>query len=152
MTDPFSYRFERLKLGHIARDMLFTKNDLGPGDIVEFDLPVAGGDQFRSADLSENRSALVIFGSYTCPVTASAIPGLNDLHALFGQVVRFVMVNVREAHPGSLVPVSGAPGERHQGNWTSARSRSCGTPDQTHQEPRNISTDVANDAVHSTGT
>jgi hypothetical protein len=47
---------------------------------------------------------LLIFGSSTCPVTDNAAPGLNELYVRFGDRVRFVMVNVREAHPGKAVP------------------------------------------------
>lgn len=104
MSKSSSYRFDRLKLRLILRDMFFTKNDPGPGDPVDFDLPLLDGGRFQTADLAETGPALLVFGSYTCPVTASAAPGLNDLHARFGDQVRFVMVNVREAHPGANVP------------------------------------------------
>ena len=105
MTNSSGYRFDRLRLGLILPDMYYTKSDLGPGDpIVEFDLPVLNGGRFRTADLAETGPVLLVFGSYTCPVTASAAPGLNDLHARFGDRVRFVMVQVREAHPGAKVP------------------------------------------------
>ena len=100
-----SYRFDHLALPIVLRDMYFSKGDPGPGDRVpDFDLPILGGGRFRSADLSETGPALLIFGSYTCPVTDSAAPGLNELHARFGDRVRFVMVDVREAHPGKAVP------------------------------------------------
>lgn len=99
------YRFDRLKIGLILRDMYFTKTDPRPGDPVpDFDLPTLDGGRFRSADLAERGPALLVFGSYTCPVTDSAAPGLNDLHARFGDRVRFVMVAVREAHPGANAP------------------------------------------------
>ena len=99
------YRFERLALPLILRDMYYSRDDPGPGDRVpDFDLPTLGGGRFRSSDLGETGPALLIFGSYTCPVTDSAAPGLNELHARFGDRVRFVMVNVREAHPGKAVP------------------------------------------------
>ena len=99
------YRFERLALRLILRDMYYSKNDPGPGDRVpDFDLPTLGGGRFRSADLGETGPALLIFGSYTCPVTDNAAPGLRQLHARFGDRVRFVMVDVREAHPGKAVP------------------------------------------------
>ncbi len=85
--------------------MYFAKDDPGPGDRVpNFDLPTLGGGRFRSADLGETGPALLIFGSYTCPVTDNSAPGLNELHARFGDQVRFVMANVREAHPGEAVP------------------------------------------------
>ena len=99
------YRFERLALGTVMRDMYFSKDDPAAGDRVpDFDLPTLGGGRFRSSDLSETGPVLLIFGSYTCPVTDSAAPGLKELHGRFGDRVRFVMVNVREAHPGKAVP------------------------------------------------
>ena len=99
------YRFDHLRLSDVMRDMYYSRDDPGPGDRVpDFDLPTLGGGRFRSADLGETGPALLIFGSYTCPVTDSAAPGLNELHARFGDRVRFVMVNVREAHPGEAMP------------------------------------------------
>ncbi len=99
------YRFEHLALGLVMHDMYYSKGDPGPGDRVpDFDLPTLGGGHFRSTDLRETGPALLIFGSYTCPVTDNAAPGLKDLHARFGDRVRFVIVNVREAHPGKAVP------------------------------------------------
>ncbi len=99
------YRFDHLSLPLVLHDMYFSKGDPGPGDRVpDFDLPTLGGGRFRSADLRETGPALLIFGSYTCPVTDNAAPGLNGLHARFGDSVRFVMVDVREAHPGKEVP------------------------------------------------
>lgn len=104
-TGASTYRFDRLRLGLVLRDMYFTKTDPGPGDrIVDFDLPTLDGERFRSQDLSETAPVLLVFGSYTCPVTESAVSGLRSLHARFGDRVSFVMVNVREAHPGANVP------------------------------------------------
>ena len=99
------YRFERLALPLVLGDLHFSKDDPGPGDRVpEFDLPTVGGGRFRSSDLAETGPALLIFGSSTCPVTDNAAPGLNELYRRFGDRVRFVMVNVREAHPGKAFP------------------------------------------------
>ena len=99
------YRFDHLSLLDVMKDMYYSKDDPGPGDrILDFDLPTLGGGRFRSTDLAETGPALLIFGSSTCPVTDNAAPGLNELHARFGDRVRFVMVNVREAHPGKAVP------------------------------------------------
>ena len=99
------YRFEHLALPTVLRDMYYSRGDPGPGDLVpDFDLLTLGGGHFRSTDLGETGPVLLIFGSYTCPVTDSAAPGLTELHARFGDRVRFVMVDVREAHPGKTVP------------------------------------------------
>ena len=67
-------------------------------------LPLVGGGRLRTADLAETGPVLLVFGSATCPVTDNAAPGLNELHRRFGDRVRFVMVNVREAHPGKTFP------------------------------------------------
>ena len=100
-----SYRFDQLALRLVLRDMYFSSDDPGPGDRVpDFDLPTLGGGRFRAADLGETGPVLLIFGSYTCPVTDNSAPGLSDLYARFGDRVHFVMVNVREAHPGEAVP------------------------------------------------
>jgi hypothetical protein len=105
MTSNISqYRFDRLTLPIVLKDLYFTRRDPGPGDRApEFDLPTVGGGRFRSGDLAK-RPALLIFGSSTCPMTDSAARGLNELHRRFGGVIRFVMVNVREAHPGKAFP------------------------------------------------
>ncbi len=99
------YRFEHLKLGLMMKDLYFRKDDPGPGDRApDFDLPTLGGGRFRSSDLGETGPVLLIFGSYTCPQTSSSAPGLKELHARYGDRVRFVMVDVREAGPGRSVP------------------------------------------------
>jgi hypothetical protein len=100
-----AYRFERLTLPIVMKDLYFTENDSGPGDLVPaFDVPTIAGGRFRTSDLTERGPALLIFGSSTCPMTDSAAVGLNELHTRFGRLIRFVMVDVREAHPGRAVP------------------------------------------------
>jgi thiol-disulfide isomerase/thioredoxin len=104
LSDGHRYRFDHLTLPLVMRDMRFERTDPAPGDHVPpFDLPTIDGGHLRSDDLGE-RPVLLIFGSSTCPVTDNAAPGLNDLHRRFGDRVRFVMVNVREAHPGKAFP------------------------------------------------
>jgi hypothetical protein len=103
--EGWKYRFEHLTLPMVLRDLRFRRDDPGPGDRVpEFDLPVVGGGRFRSGELGDRGPALLIFGSSTCPVTDNAAPGLKRLHLRFGDRVRFVLVNVREAHPGKNFP------------------------------------------------
>jgi thiol-disulfide isomerase/thioredoxin len=99
------YRFRHLSLPLVIHDMYFTRKDPGPGDPVPpFDLPTVGGGRIRSLDIAAQGPALLIFGSSTCPITDNAAPGLNELYRRFGDRVRFVMVNVREAHPGAVMP------------------------------------------------
>jgi thiol-disulfide isomerase/thioredoxin len=107
------YRFERLALPLVLKDLYFSKDDPGPGDRVpKFDLPTVDGGRFRSSDLAGASPTLLIFGSSTCPVTDNAAPGLNELYRRFGERVRFVMVNVREAHPGKAFPQPKTPDEK----------------------------------------
>jgi len=88
----------------VMRDMRFVSTDPAPGDHVPaFDLPTTDGGRLRSEGLG-GRPVLLIFGSSTCPVTDNAAPGLCTLHRRFGDRVRFVMVDVREAHPGKAFP------------------------------------------------
>jgi hypothetical protein len=89
----------------VLKDLRFEKADPGPGDRVpEFDLPTLDGGRFRSRDIADTGPVLLIFGSITCPMTDNAAPGLNELSLRFGDRVRFVIVYVREAHPGKAIP------------------------------------------------
>jgi len=109
---------ERYLLDHptmtdILRDLRIPKTDPGAGDHApSFDLPTTDGGRITSESIRrEGKPVLLVFGSLTCPVTESAAGGLNDLHARYGDRVRFVMVNVREAHPGST---TGQPRDAEQ--------------------------------------
>lgn len=99
------YRFERLSLPTVLNDMRFAPGDPAAGErFPHFDLPTIDGGRFRDGDLGTPPVTLIAFGSSTCPMTDDAAPGLNELHRRFGGCVRFVMVNVREAHPGDAIP------------------------------------------------
>ncbi|WP_435835064.1 TlpA family protein disulfide reductase [Streptomyces antibioticus] len=56
----------------------------------------------------------MVFGSRTCPVTESAAPVLKRLHTRFGEQVRFVLVNTREAHPGQTIRQPATAAEKHR--------------------------------------
>ncbi|MGD9749594.1 MAG: peroxiredoxin family protein [Acidimicrobiia bacterium] len=100
------YRIERPRLRDVLGDLRIPAKDLGPGDRPPaFDLPTTDGRRFSSAQFDGNGCpVLLVFGSLSCPVTESAGPGLVELHRRYGNAVRFVLVNVREAHPGELAP------------------------------------------------
>jgi hypothetical protein len=98
------YRFQRLSMSILMRDLSFAKDDLGPGDRApDFDLPTISRRRFRSRGLLHHRATLMVFGSCTCPMTDNSTPGLKALHRLYGARIQFVMVNVREAHPGARI-------------------------------------------------
>lgn len=99
------YRFQRLSLMTILSDMRFEGSAPKPGDLVPtFDLPTLTGSRIRSRDLTEIGPILLVFGSLTCPMTDSSMPGLRVLYVRVAERVRFVLVSVREAHPGATVP------------------------------------------------
>lgn len=105
-ADPSTYRFARPTVGDVMRDMYIPAGDLGPGDEVpDFDLPTLDHARFSSSQFDgSGRPTLIVFGSLTCPVTESAGAGLVELHRRYGEQVRFVVINTREAHPGEVIP------------------------------------------------
>lgn len=104
--DGETYRFDHPAIADIMRDMYIGAGELGPGDPApQFDLPTTEGGRVSSADQGKGaKPLLLIFGSRTCPVTESGAEDLRHLHAAFRDRVRFVMVQVREAHPGAAIP------------------------------------------------
>ncbi len=100
------YRIDRPTLGILLRDLRIPADHPGPGDKVPvFVLPTTEGGRFSSATIAaRGRPVVLAFGSLTCPITEGAGPGLVSLHRRYGDAVDFVVVNVREAHPGARVP------------------------------------------------
>jgi thiol-disulfide isomerase/thioredoxin len=110
------YRFQRFRTPLLLDDMTFGPQAPAPGDqIPAFDMPTLDGGRFSSSDLG-GRPVLLAVGSRTCPVTESAGPVLRRLHAEYGDKVRLVLVNTREAHPGDLF---GQPQTREE-KWAHA--------------------------------
>jgi hypothetical protein len=101
-----AYRFEHPGIGDVMRDMYIGQNEPGPGDHVgPFELQFTDGRWLRSSELpAEQAPVLLIFGSASCPMMVSGVAGLKVLHEVFGARVRFVLVQVREAHPGAAIP------------------------------------------------
>lgn len=95
-----AYAYDTFTAGLILSDLAFRSTDPGPGDrLPAFDIELLDGGRLTRDTLGD-RPTLVVFGSMTCPVTESSGPVLNDLHRRYGDRVRFVLVNTREAHPG----------------------------------------------------
>jgi len=99
------YRFDHPRIADILNDMYIRARELGPGDpIGAFDLLTTDGGRWSSAHLKARRQpVLLVFGSRTCPVTEDAADGLRHLQSIYGDRVRFVMIQVREAHPGRTI-------------------------------------------------
>lgn len=95
------YRYKRFTTSLLFRDLRFRKGAAGPGDsLPSFRLITTSGDHLVNRDVFDNKPVLFIFGSMTCPMTASAAPSLQGLYDEFGDRVDFIMLYVREAHPG----------------------------------------------------
>lgn len=66
----------------------------------EFEAAVLGGGTFRLADARNRRHVVLMIGSITSPMTAIAVPEMNDLWREFGpRGVEFYLVYVKESHP-----------------------------------------------------
>lgn len=98
------YRYNKFTTGHMLRDMHFSGAALKVGEsFPDFELPTANGEA-HAYHHDTGRPLLLVTGSITCPMTASAMPVLRELHAEFGDKVDFVTLYSREAHPGENFP------------------------------------------------
>lgn len=99
------YRYTKFTIRLLFRDLRFRKGAAKSGDrLPRSEFFTIEGEQTTMEDLAAGKPVLFIFGSLTCPMTASAMPVLNELYREFGESVKFVMLNVREAHPGEDYP------------------------------------------------
>ena len=95
------YRYKRFTTRLLFQDLRFGSEAAGPGDLFpSFELLTTNGDRLVNGDVFGDKPVLVIFGSMTCPMTASAAPSVQGLYGEFGDRVDFIMLYVREAHPG----------------------------------------------------
>src|SRR5258708_5042367 len=100
-----SYNYEHFSR-EIFRDLTQTAFS-GPvaGDQApDFKASTLEGKTVRLSAFAGKKNVLLIFGSATCPMTASSIAGINDLYERFrGDDVEFLFIYVREAHPGERI-------------------------------------------------
>jgi thiol-disulfide isomerase/thioredoxin len=95
------YRYKHFTTGLLFKDLRFRKNAARPGDLFpSFELLSTSGDRLDNDKVFRDKPVLLIFGSMTCPMTASAAPSVQQLYDEFGDRVDFIMLYVREAHPG----------------------------------------------------
>ena len=116
-TDPLpesgdAYRYDVFTPKLLFRDLRFGSDAPAPGDsLPAYELPTLDGWSIQIGGRRE-RPLLLITGSITCPMTASALPVIDALHAEFGDRVDFVLLNVREAHPGAHFPQAATDEEK----------------------------------------
>ena len=95
------YRYKKFTTNLLFRDLRFRRGAAAPGDRVPaFELLTTNGEQLVNSDVFGDKPVLFVFGSMTCPMTASSAPSVQELYEEFGERVDFVMLYVREAHPG----------------------------------------------------
>ena len=99
-----TYRYKHFTTRLLFRDLRFRKEAAGPGDLIPpFELITTSGDRLDNPAVFGDKPVLLIFGSMTCPMTASAAPSVQELYADFGDRIDFIMLYVREAHPGEHI-------------------------------------------------
>ena len=99
------YRYKTVNIGLFMQDTGFSKNSAKPGEsIPSFELITTSGDHLTNGDVFNDKPVLFIFGSLTCPMTTSSTPDIKKLYKEFGDQIVFIMLQVREAHPGELTP------------------------------------------------
>jgi thiol-disulfide isomerase/thioredoxin len=95
------YRYKRFTTNLLFRDLRFRKEAAAPGDpFPEFEMVTTDGSKLVNENVFRDKPVIFIFGSMTCPMTASAAPSVQKLYDEFGDRVEFIMLYVREAHPG----------------------------------------------------
>jgi hypothetical protein len=85
---------------------------LKAGDVApEFKLPdPAGKTEVALADLHKNKAVVLVFCSYTCPPFRRISGDVEKLYQEYKDRAEFLLVYVREAHPGSVLPVKKGEG------------------------------------------
>ena len=103
--------FSTYNYEHFSRDIFqdlaqTSFSGPAPGERApDFRVTSLDGDTVRLSDFAKKKNVLLLFGSATCPMTASSIVGINELYDRFrGDNIEFLFVYVREAHPGEIIP------------------------------------------------
>lgn len=104
MISTNEYNYDHVSRKTMIEDLSFGDDAPRPGErIPKFDLPLLDGGRLNTGDFTGRKPLLVVTGSLSCPMTASSNPVLKEMHEEFGRDIDFVMVMVREAHPGEHV-------------------------------------------------
>jgi len=93
----FSWDFEPDELGRWLAEGPRT-GEMAP----DFELTDLDGNAVRLGDL-RGRPVVIEFGSFTCPIFSDRVPQMERL-ARKHPAAAFVVIAVREAHPGELSP------------------------------------------------
>ncbi len=81
-SNTSKYRYDRVTMRILMSDFAFSKGGTEPGDLFpNFELAATDGEVIAKEPFLGKRPLLVVFGSATCPMTASSIESLKRLHA-----------------------------------------------------------------------
>jgi hypothetical protein len=101
MNTEHTYLYDHVSRHVLMEDMAFSDDAPRPGERMPgFDLLLADGGRIDTRDFTHRKPLLLVTGSLSCPMTASTSPMLKEMYQEFGQDIDFVMLMVREAHPG----------------------------------------------------
>src|SRR5215475_15701386 len=109
-----SYNYEHFSR-EIFHDLAETSfSGPAPGERApDFRVTTLDGDSVRLSDFAKKKNVLLLFGSATCPMTASSIGGINELYDRYrGDDIEFLFIYVREAHPGEIIPAHSSMREK----------------------------------------
>jgi hypothetical protein len=101
-NDADAYNYDRFHPRTLAKDIKLIQHPEGPyldEKAPDFVLRDTDGKEWRLSDL-EGRPVVLIIGSGTCPLTQGNLPGLQDLYQDYQDRCTWLMLYVREAHPG----------------------------------------------------
>lgn len=104
--DAQQYNYKHFQSITLARDikLVFKPEGPLPGDRApDFTLGDTTGKSWTLKEL-RGKPVVLIFASGTCPMTTGSLPGLSKLYAERGETEQWLMVYVREAHPGEDMP------------------------------------------------
>lgn len=105
-TGDEGYNFEHFTPGILAKDVRRTMRPQGPrpGEMApDFVLEDTEGRIWQLSDL-QGRPVVLILGSASCPMTQGSLPALREVYREFGDRTQWLMLYVREAHPGEHLP------------------------------------------------
>jgi thiol-disulfide isomerase/thioredoxin len=104
--DAQAYNYDRFHPHVLGEDVKLLRHSSGPnlGEVApDFVLKDTDGREWRLEKL-RGKPVVFIIGSGTCPLTQGNLPGLQALYDEFGDRATWLMLYVREAHPGENMP------------------------------------------------
>lgn len=105
-TSSKEYNYDHFRPVVMSDDIKMTVRSIGPhpGDMApEFALLDTEGRPWYLSEL-RGQPVVLIFGSASCPMTRGALPSLQEVYQDYGDRTQWLLMYVREAHPGVGLP------------------------------------------------